>query len=431
MRKPWSLKKLIAVSISLTIIVIAIIYSSLLYFIVHSAEHQLMGSTMSSILNGIMTYDISQGQSPRLDHFSRLYIEGDPTRPIPDAFKNLPLGYVEVVRGEDLHVYSMMYDGKRVVLTRNQELFETWEQGVFLGIFIFFVALVFFSFIFSHWLSKRMLKPLDRLTIKAAEAEKALQNGEIYSTDLFKEKSWGNNEIGRLTNTLNKLTSKIRNLAIKEKIFSGEVSHEIRTPLTVVTSSLELLQEDTDTTPNQRKFIERALKSALRIKELTEVFLNLSRGNRNGKTPQTTIAAFLGNHQKDWQGKFSEKGLYFNLFVQTDSKDTYNEILTGAVFDNLLNNSWKFTEKGGVTVTIGKESVSIEDTGSGIKEEFREKIFDRGYQANPNDKLGGFGLGLAIARKAADYLGWEISVECPQKGGSKFIVSLNKVYSEE
>ncbi len=50
----------------------------------------------------------------------RLYIEDDPIRPIPEAFKDLPLGYVEVVKGEDLHVYSMLYNGKRVVLTRNQ-----------------------------------------------------------------------------------------------------------------------------------------------------------------------------------------------------------------------------------------------------------------------------------------------------------------------
>lgn len=423
MKKERSLKKLIAISISLTIISIALIYSLLLYLIVHSTENQLMGSAMSSTLNGIMTYDISQGQPPRLDHFSRLYIEGDPSYPIPDAFKNLPLGYVEVVRGEDLHVYSMMYDGKKVILTRNQEFFETWEQKVFLSISLFFIGLVCFSFFFAHWLSKRLLKPLDRLTIKAAEADRALQNGEIYSTDLFREKTCSDNEIGRLAKTLNKLTSKIRNLAIKEKIFSGEVSHEIRTPLTVINTSLELLMENKNTTADQQKFINRALQASQRIKELTEVFLNLSRGKNSEVASQISLANFLEEHQKEWEERFASKNLYFTLKIDTDSKDTYNEVLVGAVFDNLLKNALKFTDKGGVTVTINTGSVVIKDTGCGIKEEYREKIFDSGYQANPNDKLGGFGLGLAIARRAADYLGWSIRLKNSEVRGSTFVIN--------
>ena len=56
MKKERSLKKLIAISISLTIISIALIYSLLLYLIVHSTENQLMGSAMSSTLNGIMIF---------------------------------------------------------------------------------------------------------------------------------------------------------------------------------------------------------------------------------------------------------------------------------------------------------------------------------------------------------------------------------------
>lgn len=426
MRKEWSLKKLIAISISLTIICIALIYTGLIYMTIHSAENQLMGSAMSSTLNGIMTYDISQGQHPRLDQFSRLYIEDDPVRPIPEAFKDLPLGYVEVVKGEDLHVYSMLYNGKRVVLTRNQELFESWEIKVFIGILVFFAALVCFSFFFAHWLSKRLLKPLDRLTLKAAEADKALQNGQIYSTDLFKEKSWSNNEIGRLAKTLNNLTSKIRNLAVKEKIFSGEVSHEIRTPLTVINTSLELLETDPGTSPSQRKFINRALKASQRIKELTEVFLNLSRGTRNEDTHQVTVSEFFQDHQQEWQTKFAAKGLDFNVKVFSNSQDTYNEVLVGATFDNLLNNALKFTDKGGVTISINTDCVVIEDTGCGIKEEYREKIFDSGYQAKPDDKLGGFGLGLAIARRAADYLGWTIKLKDSGEEGSTFVISFNK-----
>ena len=76
-----------------------------------------------------------------------------------------------------------------------------------------------------------------------------------------------------------------------------------------------------------------------------------------------------------------------------------------------------------MTVTINTGSVVIEDTGCGIKEEYREKIFDSGYQANPNDKLGGFGLGLAIARRAADYLGWSIRLKNSEVRGSTFVIN--------
>ena len=101
-----------------------------------------------------------------------------------------------------------------------------------------------------------------------------------------------------------------------------------------------------------------------------------------------------------------------------------HERLSG-IFGNLVRNAIKYNKDGGsITVTLNYQGLTVEDTGIGIAEENMSKVFSRFFTVDKshNGKNGGFGLGLAVAKKICQKSGWKISVESTLGEGSKFTV---------
>lgn len=90
MKKGRSLKQSLGLLCGLIAAACAVLYSITLVYVLETAENKLMASVMDDMLQTVVTADILQGKPPRLDQVTRLYIEGDPTRQIPELFKNYP-----------------------------------------------------------------------------------------------------------------------------------------------------------------------------------------------------------------------------------------------------------------------------------------------------------------------------------------------------
>lgn len=87
MKKGRSLKQSLGLLCGLIAAACAVLYSITLVYVLETAENKLMASVMDDMLQTVVTADILQGKPPRLDQVTRLYIEGDPTRQIPELFK--------------------------------------------------------------------------------------------------------------------------------------------------------------------------------------------------------------------------------------------------------------------------------------------------------------------------------------------------------
>ena len=219
--------------------------------------------------------------------------------------------------------------------------------------------------------------------------------------------------------------------------FLANVSHELRTPLNSILLLSKLLADDKAglTPPQQRQ--ARVIHAAGRdLRALIDNILDISRieaGQISLHLEWVDLKEMTEEVLELVGPQFADKGLFLRLVmteatlprVYTD-RDKVRQILK-----NFLSNAVKFTEVGGVTVTIqdnadGSLSLSVADTGIGIPADKQAIIFEAFQQADGSTqrRFGGTGLGLSISRELAKRLGGQIRVESDEGRGARFILCL-------
>lgn len=426
---------------AMTALVLGIIYSGCVVYVQFNTEAQLMASTMDSMLVKTVEDDIMRGRSPKLDSLSTLYIQGDSVTPIPEQFKKLPDGYSEYTNDEELHIYAKTINGKRYILTRLQADFEKWERQQFMKGLILLGLVMLVSFGIGFYFIRQSFRPLDRLMSETRELDRRLREGILDNTVFSGE--WAQDEIGELAAGFKALTQRLEKLLEGERRFASEVSHELRTPMTVIGMSIELLEDAPNLTAHQKEIIQRAKRTSVRMNELLEVFLNISRGGSGKASRVASVAEVIREMMPVWQADAKAKGLEFvysghdgssgypggNISEgdRTGNQESkqYNAVLVAAIFNNLVMNAIRYTDQGKVTVSVEGNRFRVSDTGPGIPLHDREHIFDLGYRGAimENSSKVGYGLGLAIAMRICAILGWDISMDSAEGKGSVFTVS--------
>ncbi|MDP3452183.1 MAG: response regulator [Bacteroidales bacterium] len=224
--------------------------------------------------------------------------------------------------------------------------------------------------------------------------------------------------------------------------FLSNMSHELRTPLNSVIAlsgvlSRRLTNKIADEEHSYLEVIERNGKNLL---SLINDVLDISRiesGMEEVDPTQFDLCAVINDVASMIQPQAAEKNLYLNNAVG----DCKTQIITDAsklrhILQNLIGNAVKFTENGGVSISVkkldDKVAVIVSDTGIGIRAEHLPHIFDEFRQADSgvSRRFGGTGLGLAIAKKYANLLGGTVMVKSVQDEGSEFTLTLPIVYNE-
>jgi len=256
------------------------------------------------------------------------------------------------------------------------------------------------------------------------------------------------------------LEEKAEQLALSSKYkseFLANMSHELRTPLNSLLILAKLLSDNKESTltPKQVEYAQTIYSSGTDLLNLINDILDLSKVEA-GKTevnpmevPVTDVESFS---RRTFEPVAQQKGLRFTVDIQPGSPPslyTDGQRLQ-QVLKNLLSNAFKFTEQGGVTLTIRKTekgkrfasrtldqadtviAFAVSDTGIGIARDKQQLIFEAFQQADgtTSRKFGGTGLGLSISREIARLLGGEIRVESTPGAGSTFTLFLPGRYAE-
>ncbi len=246
-----------------------------------------------------------------------------------------------------------------------------------------------------------------------------------------------NDEIGRLTSTLNALIARLENAVNEIQRFTADASHELRTPLAALRSEAESALRSQRSPEEYVQTLTVVVDEATRLGRLTDQLLNLSRldagisGNENQRVRLDALILDVTDQLRPFAEQRSVTIVVGKVQpCETDGDD----IRLSQAFFNILENALKYTPaKGRVEIrcryTDRSAVIEVEDTGIGISDSQLPHVFDRFFRGDPsrNCVIGGTGLGLSIARAAILAHGGTIEITSQPTAGTKVTIQFSEV----
>jgi two-component system OmpR family sensor kinase len=273
------------------------------------------------------------------------------------------------------------------------------------------------------WIVGRGLAPLGR--IASAVKERSPTALTPLSRDGLPQ------EIRPLADSLNDLLARLDHSFSLQRRFAADAAHELRTPLTALNLQVQLAERAQGPEERARAF-ERLRQGIRRATRLVQQLLTMARLDPDAAAAPSTavdVGALVASVVEDARPTASEHSI--ELACQASSSGTTvsgSEDALRILFNNVVDNAVRYTPAGGrVDVRCERDGgalqVVVEDTGPGIPEEERERVFDRFYRGRSAEGSG-TGLGLAIVSQVAEMHRGRVALEAGAQGGLRVVVRL-------
>ncbi|MBQ8659083.1 MAG: HAMP domain-containing histidine kinase [Clostridia bacterium] len=294
-----------------------------------------------------------------------------------------------------------------------------------------FFAIVFLSLLCTLIDVLRRKIMIDAPVRKILEATERIAAGD-FSVRLESDHSYEKyDDYDLIMENLNIMAAELKKSEILKSDFVSNVSHELKTPLSIIQSYATLLNKEGLDEQSRKKYAQTVLGATKRLSDLVTNILKLNKLENQQLSPETEeirLDEMLAQTVLGFEDLIEAKSLELDCDfdeITLVSCPSYLEI----VWNNLVSNAIKFTERGGkLRVSVKKENgnavVKVSDTGCGISPETGRRIFDKFYQGDTSHSSEGNGLGLALVKKVIDVLGGEISVSSELGKGSTFTIVL-------
>ena len=281
----------------------------------------------------------------------------------------------------------------------------------------------------TYFISGHALKPLREFSDKIEEVQ--IQNLADSRIEESKIK-----ELNQLSVSYNKMLERLQDAFEVQRQFTANAAHELRTPLSLMQVQLDLYHStqhpgsDADTL----QMIKMVTEQNDRLSKMVKTLLDMSELQTVGRDEQIIMDDLVDEVLEDLEPLAQEK----NIKLIRKCKDIMmvgSDILIYRLVYNLVENAIKYNHLGGqVTVTAYQKEkhiyLSVEDTGSGIPEDLRERVFEPFFRVDKSRsrELGGVGLGLALVREIVRVHDGSITVRANPFGGTIFEVMFPQGY---
>lgn len=275
----------------------------------------------------------------------------------------------------------------------------------------------------TYFISGRALKPLCEFSDKIEEVQ-----AQNLSDSRIEESSVG--ELNRLSVSYNRMLARLSEAFKTQRQFTANAAHEFRTPLAVMQLQLDLYNSTEHPTNDAcaQQTIRMMTEQNERLSRMVKTLLDMSELQTVARDDEIALDALVEEVLADLEPLAQEKTIH--LTAQCDAVTmTGSDILLYRLVYNLVENAIKYNTPGG-TVTVGVAMqdkhirLTVADTGTGIPEDLKERVFEPFFRLDKSRSraLGGVGLGLALVREIVNVHGGSISVKDNPDGGTTFEV---------
>lgn len=234
----------------------------------------------------------------------------------------------------------------------------------------------------------------------------------------------------RMYELLKQEKAKIEELNNLKSNFLLNISHEIRTPLNSILGFSDLLFTELNELnyPDLVEFVKSIKRGGLRLLNLMDNIIEISlieSSRTEINLEKFCVRLVLDPVVNSFLNAASEKNLYLKTEYLTDFEILSDSKRLSMIFRNIIDNAIKFTDQGGITIKtylsgINYGVVEIIDTGIGIPEKFKSRLFEPFSQASSGltREFEGIGLGLHLSKKLIDLLNGKIEIESESNKGT-------------
>ena len=277
----------------------------------------------------------------------------------------------------------------------------------------------------TYFISGHALRPIREFSDKIEEVQ--AQNLADSRIEENKVK-----ELNQLSVSYNKMLERLSDAFEIQRQFTANAAHELRTPLSLMQVQLDLYNSTRhpDNDADTLQTIKMVTEQNGRLSKMVKTLLDMSELQTVGQDDKIMVDALVDEVLADLDPLAQEK----NIKLTGKCKNITmvgSDILIYRLVYNLVENAIKYNHSGGqVTVTAYRKEkhvyLSVEDTGNGIPEELRERVFEPFFRVDKSRsrELGGVGLGLALVREIVRVHDGSITVRSNPSGGTVFDVIL-------
>lgn len=287
----------------------------------------------------------------------------------------------------------------------------------------FSVMMALFGGVVTYFICGRALKPLNEFSKKIEEVQaQNLADSEIEENDV--------KELNQLSVSYNKMLKRLSEAFETQRQFTANAAHELRTPLAVMQVQLDVYNssEHPDNDACATQTIQMVTEQNERLSKMVKTLLDMSELQTVARDDEIALDALVEEVLADLEPLAQEKNIQL---VQACEPVTMmgSDILIYRLVYNLVENAIKYNRMDGtVTVSVTEENdrtcIQVEDTGNGIPEELKVRVFDPFFRVDKSRSraLGGVGLGLALVHEIVRVHDGEVTIKDNTVGGTTFEV---------
>lgn len=287
---------------------------------------------------------------------------------------------------------------------------------------IIIIVVVIATILLALCLSSLIVKPIKKIEMEATNLPSGKYDHKLIKTDA--------REIENLNNTLARANEEIIKADVARKELIGNVSHDLRTPLTMIVGYGEMIRDFPE--ENNAENINVIINEAKRLSTLVDDLLDLSKvesGKIEFHNKDIKISDLLGSVYDQFEPYCKANNIELVLDIEdNDVVVSVDENRLKQVLHNFMSNALNYNDAKDTKIIIGEEKVDgayriyVYDNGSGVKEEDKDKIWNRYYKVDKEHKRShiGSGIGLSLCKDILDKMGYKYGVDSVYKEYSKF-----------